>query len=731
MEASSGRRPAPARPVTAPPRPAPSSRPTWAGWGALVVVALWGGVGCGPSEPEVAVAIPDAVYVGSAACGSCHAEIAETYGGHAKSESMRRWTSARRVEPSLETPIVDPATGFEYRVLEVDGQLVQEERQVDGDGRAVARLVRPMDWVVGSGTLARTYFADRGDRLVQLPLTWYTAGGADAGGADAGGADAGGADREPAGRWDLSPGYETSNQRFGRTMPERCLYCHNAAPEPVAGVEDAFASLPEGIGCEQCHGPGSLHVAAYRQATPPADAAATLVDLGALPLDLRLDVCQSCHLHGTVDVYREGESAFTYRPGRPLSAHVGLFTVPELVNRDGIDVASHVDRMKASPCFTQTQGTDRALECQTCHDPHESFASRGPGATTASCRSCHASAVLQAEVPAQLRAQHAASADCVSCHMPRVGAAGVPHAEVVDHYVRVVGREDAAPPPAVGRGGVVVPLMAADRDGDVGGLYEGMATVQYGTRASNGAAVGTGVQFVEIALGRLPEPAARGDAQFLLGAAYLGAGRAAEALRPLGLAVEAGGSTLGQRLETLGRALADAGRPAEAAAAFERAVRAAPRRPETQRERGRFLLAQGRPAPAAEALRRALALDPWDAEAHLLLGLATGGAARDDAWREAVRLEPETADVLASGRVAGSAAALWTAPEVYGWPARSAWGRLSGPLTVYSSSGTPLVRAPSARSWTGRGADGRPLPPGVYLASAGGGVVRFAVGRGG
>ena len=101
----SGRRPALARPVTAPPRPARHGRSAWAGWAALVLaVAAWGGVGCGPSEPEVAVAIPDAVYVGSAACGSCHAEIAETYAGHAKSESMRRWTPARRVEPVVGDP---------------------------------------------------------------------------------------------------------------------------------------------------------------------------------------------------------------------------------------------------------------------------------------------------------------------------------------------------------------------------------------------------------------------------------------------------------------------------------------------------------------------------------------------------------------------------------------------------------------------------------------------------
>ena len=710
-----------------PPRPA---RRWWggAGWAVVAGVVLLGGVGCRPGASGADVAVPDAEYVGAAACGSCHADVVATYAGHAKAESMRRWLPARRVEPLLQDAIVDPSTGFEYRVVEVDGALAQEERQLDAAGREVARLVRPMEWVVGSGTLAHTYFARRGDRLVQLPLTWYT-GGPQTGGPQTGGPQTGG-------RWDLSPGYEVGGPRFGRAMPSRCMYCHNAVPGLVDGVEDGFAEIPEGIGCEQCHGPGSLHVAAFQRAAPPADPNAGLVDLGALPLDLRLDVCQSCHLHGTVDVYREGESAFTYRPGRPLSAHVGLFTVPELVDRDGLDVASHVDRMKASPCFQETQGTPRALECTTCHDPHESFADQGAGATTAACRSCHAPTELQARVPAPLRTQHAASADCVSCHMPRVGAAGVPHAEVVDHYVRVVGEGDAAPPtPDVGRGGVVIPLMAADREGTEGGLYEGMATVQYGTRASDAAAVGSGAQFIEIALDRLDDPQDWDDAQFLLGVTRLSAGRPAEALGPLARAAEAGGAEAGQRFETLGRALADLGRDDEAEAAFRRALDAAPRRPESHRELGRFLLARGRPAPAAAALRAGLDLDPWDAEAHLLLGLALDADARADAWREAVRLDPDLAGVLASGRVAGSAAPLWADSEVFGWPAADGWDRLgAAPLTVYSPSGTPLARAPGGADPTRAGwggLRGRPLGPGMYLAAAGGRVVRFAVGRGG
>jgi hypothetical protein len=666
---------------------------------------------CGPAEGEVA--IPDAAFVGSAACGSCHADQAAAYGAHAKTESMVRLAAGESNVPLLDAPIRDARTGFEYRVVRLgDGRLAQEERQLDAEGREIARLVRPMDWAVGSGSAARTYVAERGSRLVQLPLTWYAEGG-----------PAGG------GRWDFSPGYETGNPRFGRTIPERCLYCHNAPPETVPGVEDAFAQIPEGIGCESCHGPGSAHVAAQEAGVETTETG--LVDLGALPLDLRLDVCQSCHLHGTVDVYRRGETPWTFRPGRPLSAHVGLFTVPALVDRGGLDVASHADRMRLSPCFEETQGTDRPLECTTCHDPHQPFSAQGPGAETASCRSCHAPDALQAEVPARLRAQHAPAADCVSCHMPTIGADGVPHASVTDHNVRVVRAGDGGSPvPPVGRSGVVIPLTEADREGDEGALYEGMAAVAFGTRAADPGAVGVGAQFIELALGRLPDPAAWGDAQFLLGVATLSAGRAGDALAPLAAAVEAGGPARAQRLETLARALADAGRPREAAAAFRQSVEAAPRRPGTRREHGRFLLSRGQAAEAARELRAALDLDPWDPDAHLLLGLADAGA-RDDAWREAVRLEPDLADAIANGIAVGEggAAPLWTRPDVFGWPAASALPSL-GRVTIYTTSGTPVARGVETAAWEGRDARGQPLAPGVYLASGRGRLVRFVVAQG-
>ena len=676
----------------------------------FVVLMVAGCAGGGPEAP--AFAALEADYVGAATCATCHEAVSASYATHGMANSMYRLTAETRVEPLLHTPLVDPRTGFEYRVVETPDGLAQEERQLDAAGLEVARLVRPMEWVVGSGDAARTYFARRGDRLVELPLTWYTQGG---------------------GRWDFSPGYREDNQRFSRTMPDGCMSCHDAVPERLEGVEDAFVEIAEGIGCERCHGPGSVHVEARLAADGPAEGPDTTIANPAwLPLDLRLDVCSQCHLHATVEVLRQGETAYSYRPGRPLAAHEALFAVPGVAEGGGgVAVVSHAERMRASPCFVGSDGSSRPLECVTCHDPHRGFEARPPGAQSAACLDCHGSG-LEAAVPAGLRAEHAATgaaAACVSCHMPRVEAEDAPHASFTDHWIRVVDGPARTASLEAGRTGVVAPLEAADREGDVGALYEGMGAVAYGVRASSADALAQGAQFIRIALDRLPEPQRWHDARFLLGVALLQTGRAADAVVPLAEAAGASApSTRPQRLETLARALADAGRADEAGATFRAALDAQPRRPESHREYGRFLLRRGRAGEAASALEAVLGLDPWDPEAHLLLGLsrASMGDGGAGPWREAVRLDPGLAPVLAAGVRAtdGGLEALWSAPAVFGWPVEARPPGPSERVTVYSPSGTEV----------GRGAWGEVAPrlgSGVVLVSSPGGVRRVAVVRAG
>ena len=670
------------------------------------MLLLLAGCASGPEAPAFSNLGADASYVGAATCATCHGEIAEAYATHGMANASYPLTTETRIEHVLDEPLVDPHTGFAYRVIETPDGLAQEERQFAPDGAEVARLVRPMEIVVGSGDAARTYFARRGDRLVELPLTWYTQDG---------------------GRWDFSPGYRESNPRFGRTMPDGCMSCHNAVSEPVVGVEDAFASIPEGIGCERCHGPGSVHVEARLASDGPAEGPdPTIVNPVWLPLDLRLDVCSQCHLDATLDVYRQGETAYSFRPGRPLSAHEALFAVPGVAEGgDGVAVVSHAARMQASACFEATVRTEAPLECVTCHDPHRGFEARPPGAQSAACVTCHAS--VADAVPAALRAEHTAPTGCVSCHMPRVDADDAPHSSFTDHWIRVVDGPAPSPRPEVGRSGLVAPLIEADREGDLGGLYEGMAAVSYGVQSNRPDALARGAEFIRIALDRLDAPADWGDARFLLGVALLQAGRAPDAVGPLEQAVAlADARTRPQRLETLARALADAGSDLGAKSRFIEAVSAQPRRSETRREHGRFLLGQGRLDRAEPELGEAARLDPWDAETRLLLGIVQtmNGLDPADDWREAVRLDPDLVGPLSAGvRVGETVVPLWTAPTVFGWPRADAVPPGSDAV-VYSSSGTPLARG----RWPGVARD---LGAGLYVVQAGGAVRRVAVVRDG
>ena len=119
---------------------------------------------------------------------------------------------------------------------------------------------------------------------------------------------------------------------------------------------------------------------------------------------------------------REGETATSYRPGRPLAAHRAIFAVAS-TNPNEISVISQADRLKASECFNQSP----AMDCVTCHNPHEGFREKGPDYFNATCRTCHEPGALQSAMPtAELKTQHAPEANCFSCHMPKVVAKDAP-----------------------------------------------------------------------------------------------------------------------------------------------------------------------------------------------------------------------------------------------------------------------------------------------------------------
>ena len=590
--------------------------------GAVVLAAVWL-TAClttdaSPTDERFLNLAPDVAYVGAATCATCHDEIYASYQSHGMAQSFYPMTPDVAVEDFSGVEVRHEPTGFVYAARREGDRFVQVEYR-DGPTGRDHELVREMTHVVGSGSAARTYLTEENGRLYQLPLTWYTQVG------------------DGQGRWGLSPGYEEQNARFGRTVPDRCMACHNGVSEPVPFADGKFATLAEGIGCEQCHGPGDLHVEA-RTANPeaPDSIDVTIVNPKWLSVDLRLDVCQQCHLNGEVSVLREGETAYSYRPGRPLSAHRAIFALED-EDPNRVSVISHSDRMKASACFTESA----SMDCVTCHDPHEGFRDKGPEYFNETCQTCHEPAALASSMPTpDLEVQHQATANCFSCHMPKVEADDVPHASFTDHKIRVV--EDDA---IVGttQAGALTPYYERDRGGS---LEEGIAYVIYARQGGAAGDFRRGVSILESLTG---ERVAAGEAQYLLGYARLQQGQARSALDPLQRALEAGENP--ERLNALAQAYEQTGRPpAEAERLYARALAIQPAAADVRVNLGRLYESQGRLPDAVAAYRAAIAEEPWLAQAHVLLGgaLAKGGdlegAVRS--LRAGIELEPGQADAL-------------------------------------------------------------------------------------
>ena len=571
----------------------------------------------------------EAAYVGDATCASCHGELYASYQTHGMAQSFYALTPESVVEDFSGVEVVHAPTGFVYVARREGDRFVQEEYRRDPDGSVSHRLVRPMDFVVGSGSAARTYLSQENGRLYELPLTWYTQPVGEGQGTTVGPADG------AQGHWALSPGYDESNGRFDRRIPERCMACHNGTSEAVPFADGKYASLADGIGCEQCHGPGSIHTEA-RTANPeaPDSVDVTIVNPKWLSTDLQLDVCQQCHLNGEVSVLRDGETARSYRPGRPLSAHRAVYGLDG--GDDAVNVISHAERMMASECFQQSP----SMTCVTCHDPHEGFRQKGPDYFNATCRTCHDPAALQASMPSPaLERQHDVGADCFSCHMPKVTAEDAPHASFTDHKTRIV-RDDEIR--SVGGTGELVPYFDQDQDESE---VAGIAYVIYARQGGGSAAFRRGVSILDRVLRDRPQA---GEAQFVLGVARLQMGDARAALAPLRLAIEQGANP--ERLNALAQALEQTAQPAEAERLYRQALAAQPAAANIRTNLGRLLEASGRLPEAIGAYRAAIEEEPWLSEAHVLLGGALaksgdlGGAA--GALRKAVELEPDQPDAL-------------------------------------------------------------------------------------
>jgi tetratricopeptide (TPR) repeat protein len=366
-----------------------------------------------------------AKYVGINTCKNCHTNIYETFieTGMGKSfDNASKLKTAALFGSNIS--IYDKYADFYYHPYFVgDTMKIMEFRLNNKD--TVYKRIETVNYIIGSGQHTNSHMMMRNGYVTQMPMTFYT----------------------QKKQWDLPPGFEEGhNTRFNRKIGLECMSCHNSYPDFNLGSENKFASLPNGIGCERCHGPGSIHVnqkskGNFVDTSKYIDY--SIVNPGKLSADLQFDICQRCHLQGNA-VLKNNHSFYDFKPGQKLSDFMTVF-LPKYSNaEDEFIMASHADRLKQSACFIRSDKNKsinslhpyrNTLTCVTCHNPHKSVKLQKDEYFNTKCNNCHKSKddkLCSAKATLLIEAQN----NCVSCHMPRSGSIDIPHVTVHDHFIR-------------------------------------------------------------------------------------------------------------------------------------------------------------------------------------------------------------------------------------------------------------------------------------------------------
>jgi hypothetical protein len=382
----------------------------------------------------------DAKYVGSEACGGCHTDVYRDWRESPHAKMTRK--------PSAET-VVGDFSGTEWTIPAA-------WRRSAADALPAARMetrnnewfmslrdprtstFRPfkIDYVIGYQYRQSYLTREPGGVLRKLPLEWSVARG------------------EFFPYWNEQEASAVTLEDLWVQMTTLnsawnlfCARCHTTALRIEAKDQDHTTArtswLEDGIACESCHGPGSLHVryfetnylnrmAAFVENRIEGQPVAYIVNGAKLQKGPALSVCARCHgpdieRFTTTEIYRRYEPGYS-KEGRinDLSAH--FKEMPLTPNRKEATVETWADgRPKGiamvfrsfieSKCYEEAE-----VRCHDCHDPHRNDRPRKPHilepSTTSNeyCLRCHA------HIDIARHTRHVPGRPgsfCYDCHMPK------------------------------------------------------------------------------------------------------------------------------------------------------------------------------------------------------------------------------------------------------------------------------------------------------------------------
>jgi predicted CXXCH cytochrome family protein len=569
-------------------------------------------------------------YVDPQICASCHGDIAESFHRTGMGRSLYHPTASNRIEDyARSNSIFNRRSDSYYTMVERDGTFYQQRYQLGPGGRKINFLEERVDYIVGSGDQARSYLhRDAENRLIELPVTWYS---------------------ENHGYWAMTPGYDQLRQQdFHGPISYGCFFCHKAYPRTPTnenvrkGGEPIFpATIPEGIDCQRCHGPGQAHVKAASNANSTVSQIRNaIVNPARLSRDRQLEVCMECHLSTSRSQddnvsRRLDREVFSFIPGQPLADYKLYFDRADAEeHKDKFDIVDAAYRLSFSACFRNS-----TMTCLTCHDPHvEAHGQAAESRYIQVCESCHKSVRHTVAL--------SAGETCISCHMPRRRSHYAVHIVLTDHYIQ---RNKPA-------GDVTAPFDEPENMPEVQGnlvsfypkqlsndsedkLY--LAAAQL--KASNGDR--NRIQEFEQAINQFKP--AQAEFYAILGEAYAQAGNAQAAEKSLGEA-NARAPEYRPILEQLVKVLFSEGKYQQAAGLLKQSVETPPLDSALFADLGNAYARMGNLDEAEAALTRSIEIDPETAQARNLLGLIAiqrGNAAQaEQDFREALRTQPDLAE---------------------------------------------------------------------------------------
>lgn len=350
----------------------------------------------------------NAVHVGSDQCVDCHKPQNESFSATAHARSLQR---IRVEEEPHDAELVHALSGRTYRIDREGDRMWHRELFVDGNSAKVAAAEHPVAWRIGSGNHSRSYLIDIEGYLFESPLTWYSSKG----------------------MWGMSPGFDHPNHEgFARAAHDGCVECHSGHIESTGNSTHRLNFIEASIGCENCHGPGSIHVKERTAELPvKAEFDDTIVNPRKISRARNEDICARCHLRGAGWAFVRGRNLSDFRPGLPLSDYRVDFVRKQSSER--MEVVGHFEQMHASRCYTQSE----TLTCTTCHNPHQSpAASEKVEYYRRACIQCHDTASSTCAVPESQRRIQSPEDDCASCHMPK-SETEIPHFTFTHHRISI------------------------------------------------------------------------------------------------------------------------------------------------------------------------------------------------------------------------------------------------------------------------------------------------------